>query len=70
METVKENEAKIAEAETKLAVQLQEQADELLLWQPRRNKREAELRATIEKYDVNMFQIQAEVDDLRAKYDQ
>jgi hypothetical protein len=69
VETVKENEAKIAEAEAKLAVQLQEQADELLLWRRRRNKVEAELRATIEKYDVNMFQIQGEVDDLREKYD-
>ena len=27
------------------------------------------MRATIEKYDVNMFQIQGEVDDLREKYD-
>ena len=40
-----------------------------MLWRRRRTKVEAELRATIEKYDVNMFQIQGEVDDLREKYD-
>ena len=65
----KENEVKIAEAEAKLAVQLQEQADEELCGGGG-GTGEAELRATIEKYDVNMFQIRGEVDDLREKYDQ
>ena len=59
----------ISEREAKLADEMQAQADEALLWRRRKNKVEAELRSTIEKYDVNMLAIQAQVDELQTKYD-